>query len=133
MTEQVNAKAKYGKWVYLLRALPWLQGAYYLIFGIWSLLSITSFMDLTGPKNDVWLVKTVGSLLIVSGLAIIAAAVRKRMPIEIVIVGAGNAIALAGIDLVYVFTKTIPAIYMLDAAVEIVFAVCWIFRFGQRP
>ncbi len=132
MTEQIDAKAKWGKWLYLFRALPWMQGAYYMIFGIWSLLSISTFMDVTGPKTDIWLVKTVGALLIVCGLAIITAAVRRHMPIEIVIIGAGSAISLAGVDIVYVFAKTIPAIYMLDAAIETVFAVCWILRLGQR-
>lgn len=43
--------------------LSLLQGLYYSISGIWPLLSIDTFMAVTGPKTDIWLVKTVGVLL----------------------------------------------------------------------
>jgi len=41
-----------------------------MVIGIWSLVSIGSFQKVTGPKTDVWLVKTVGVLVIGVGAAL---------------------------------------------------------------
>jgi hypothetical protein len=34
--------------------------------GLWPLVSIGTFQQVTGPKTDLWLVKTVGVLIAVS-------------------------------------------------------------------
>ena len=47
----------------LAPALALAQGAYYLLTGVWPLVSIGTFQRLTGPKADRWLVKTVGVLV----------------------------------------------------------------------
>jgi hypothetical protein len=39
-----------------------MQGAYYLVSGLWPLLHFTSFEAFTGRKRDRWLVRTVGLL-----------------------------------------------------------------------
>jgi hypothetical protein len=39
------------------------QGVYYLLTGVWPLPSIGSFQRVTGPKTDLWLVRTVGVLV----------------------------------------------------------------------
>jgi hypothetical protein len=43
------------------------QGWFYLLTGLWAILDIDSFQRVTGPKVDLWLVKTVGVLVIVIG------------------------------------------------------------------
>ena len=43
------------------------HACYYLITGVWPLLSIGTFEKVTGPKTDRWLVKTVGILVGVGG------------------------------------------------------------------
>ena len=40
------------------------QGYYTLLTAISGLVDIDSFMALTGPKNDIWLVKTVSVVLL---------------------------------------------------------------------
>src|SRR5437879_6174180 len=35
---------------------PLAQGLYFLLTGLWQLLSISSFQAVTGPKHDLWLV-----------------------------------------------------------------------------
>lgn len=54
-----------------LRILVAVQGMYMLITAVWPIVHIHSFMEVTGYKTDVWLVKTVGALLIPMALAIL--------------------------------------------------------------
>jgi hypothetical protein len=39
------------------------QGTYYAATGLWPILWMRSFEAVTGPKQDHWLVKTVGALV----------------------------------------------------------------------
>lgn len=48
--------------VYNLLSL--VQGIYTLLTALWALVDIKSFMEVTGPKTDVWLVKTVAVVLL---------------------------------------------------------------------
>lgn len=49
------------------------QVVYFLITGIWPLLSMKTFLLFTGPKTDLWLVKTVGLILAVIGAVLLYA------------------------------------------------------------
>lgn len=49
------------------------QGIYFLITGIWPLLSMKTFLLITGPKTDLWLVKTFGLILAVIGAVLLYA------------------------------------------------------------
>lgn len=51
------------------------QGLYYCFTGLWALLSMRTFEKVTGPKNDHWLVKIIGLMLVVIGLALITGCV----------------------------------------------------------
>jgi hypothetical protein len=101
------------------------QGLYYVATGVWPLLDIVSFQMVTGPKTDLWLVKTVGVLVTVIGAVLIAAARARRVSREIVMLAVGSALGLAGIDLVYALSGRISPIYLADAAAEIGIAVLW--------
>jgi protein-S-isoprenylcysteine O-methyltransferase Ste14 len=65
----------------------WIQGAYFLVTGVWPLVSIRTFVLVTGPKtdhlptgreSDHWLVLTAGVLITAIGLALLTAAWRRR-------------------------------------------------------
>lgn len=56
----------------VFKPLLWIQGLYLLFTALWALIDIDSFMRLTGPKTDIWLVKTVSVLLLAIGLGFIA-------------------------------------------------------------
>ena len=118
-TQQPTWRDSLPKWV------PLVQGIFYIFFGLWSVVSITSFQALTGPKTDLWLVKTVGLLLVVSGMVLLAARLRRRIPLEIAILGAGQALVLGVVDVVYVATCTISWIYLLDALAEGIILAGW--------
>lgn len=109
-----------------LRWTSFSQGAYYILTGLWSLVSISTFQMVTGPKTDIWLVKTVGLLLIVSGLVFLFSAVRRRFLGETILLAVGNAGALALIEVIYVSVGRISLVYLIDAVLEVLIAGIWI-------
>jgi uncharacterized protein (DUF2236 family) len=62
----------------LLRAFA----AYYLATGLWPILHIRSFMAITGPKRDQWLVKAMGAVVAAVGAAVALSSLRERPPAE---------------------------------------------------
>lgn len=107
-------------------SLAWLQSVFYTTTGIWPLLDIDSFMAVTGPKVDVWLVRTVGALLAITGLALGFAAKRRRVSAELIFIAAGQAAVLATIDMVYVSVGRISPIYLADSVPEIGLVALWL-------
>jgi hypothetical protein len=106
--------------------LALVQGAFYAATGLWALVDLDSFMAVTGPKTDRWLVKTVGILVTVIGGVLLVAWRRGEVPVEVVLLAIGSAFSLATIDVVYVSNRTIPPIYLLDAVAELGLALAWL-------
>lgn len=119
--------------VSLLRAAALGQGVFYAVTGFWPVVHIRSFEAVSGPKHDDWLVKTVGLLLTVIGCVLSMAGMRRRMGIEIPLLGVGSALSLAAIDLVYVSRRRIPPIYLADAAGEGALASLWAIAWFWKP
>src|SRR2546421_8711593 len=107
----------------MTRFLFWLavaQAVYYALTGLWPLVSIRSFMAVTGPKTDLWLVRTVGVLVLVIGAALFLAGWRHHVSAEVILLATASAAGLAAIDVIYVARKVIARIYLVDAAAEAV-------------
>jgi len=102
------------------------QGGYYFLTGIWSILSIGTFQKVTGPKHDLWLVKTVGVVLSVIGAALIVAGSRGELVPSMVVLAIGTAAGLAVIEVIYAKKRIISPIYLLDAVAELLFIAWWI-------
>ena len=115
-----------------LTLLALLQGTFYLLTGIWPLVSIRTFEWVTGPKVDRWLVKTVGVLVSVVGGVLLLAGARRRVTAETAVLAAGSALGLAGIDAVYSLRGRISKVYLLDAAAEVLLVLGWAVL-GARP
>lgn len=99
-----------------------IQGAYYVLTGLWPLVHLGSFEAITGPKSDDWLVRMVGLLATVIGATLIAAVVRGRTGfLEVIILAVGSALAFAGVDLWYGLNGRISPVYLGDALVELGF------------
>lgn len=122
--------------------LCWFQGVYFLLTGIWPLISIQTFQMVTGRKtdhlvtgneSDHWLVNTVGVLVTVNAIVFLAAAWRGRISIDVAILAVGSALGLTLIDTVYVLRSTISPVYLIDAAIEMFLIVGWLaaLRFGR--
>ena len=95
------------------------QGAYYVATGVAPFVSRRAFEAVTGPKQEWWLVQTVGALVTVVGAGIAGAAARDRVTPELTWIASGCAGALAAIDVVHVARRRIAPTYLLDAAVEV--------------
>ncbi len=106
-----------------LRIILAAQGAYYLFTGAWPLVSMKSFEFVTGPKLEHWLVHTVSLLAIVIGTSLIAAARSGDVAVSIKVLAVGTAVAFASMDFFYVSVGRISAVYLLDAAAELAFAL----------
>ena len=75
------------------RRVSYIKGFYFLATGIWPILDIRGFMAVTGPKTDLWLVRTVGVLLVVIGVTLLRAVWRGRPSDEIAMLGIGSFLA----------------------------------------
>lgn len=78
-----------------------------------------SFLRVSGPKTDLWLVKTVGVLISIIGTVLVLASRRKEPAPEVSLLAIGSAAGLACIDIIYVAKKRIWPVYLLDAVVEL--------------
>src|SRR4051812_31520373 len=110
--------------------LAFAQGIYYLITGIWPLVHMKSFLFVTGPKTDLWLVRCVGVLVTVIGAVLLQAANRHTVDAHIFSLAFGCAVGLAIIDIAHVRKKIIARIYLADAAIQIALAILWILLTG---
>jgi hypothetical protein len=108
----------------LARGVAAVQGLYFLITGVWPLVHLDTFLAVTGPKTDLWLVEAVGGLVAAIGAALLVAAWRGPSP-EAVTLAVGSGLALAVIDVVYVGRRVISPVYLLDALAEVVLLVGW--------
>lgn len=124
-----------------IAVLLWMQGLYYLVTGVWPLVSIETFQIVTGPKTDHlptggeadhWLVMTVGVLVTSIALALLTSAWRRRLSSEVVILAVTSALGLTAIDVIYVARQVIAPIYLADAAVEVFFITAWAFLLFRR-
>jgi hypothetical protein len=104
------------------------QGIYYVLAGIWPVFDIHSFMLVTGPKTDIWLVKTVGLLSFSIGLSLLFL---KKYRIPPVLNGL-SAMSFLLIDVYYASIDRISNIYLADAVLELIFIVGAIIMFIRQ-
>jgi hypothetical protein len=105
--------------------LAYVQAAYFLLTGVWPVMHVRSFLAVTGPKRDLWLVKTVGLLIAVEGAAIGVAAYGRAVTPPVILLAIGGAVVLLAIDVVYVAKRVIGRVYLADALVEAVLIAAW--------
>jgi hypothetical protein len=108
------------------------QGLYFVATGVWPLVHYRSFERVTGPKVDVWLVKTVGALAAAIGTSLLLASRRARPSAETRALAVTSAGAFASIDVWYALRRRISPVYLADAALEAALATAWCLR-SERP
>lgn len=109
-----------------LKLIALLQGTYWTVTGVWPLVHMPSFIWVSGPKTDLWLVRTVGLLLTLIGAVLLSAGIQKRVTPEIKWLGIGGAASMAFIDFYYALQGVIWDIYMLDGVLEIILIILWV-------
>ena len=93
---------------------------YYVITGLWPIFHMPSFLLVTGPKTDLWLVKTVGLLAATIGITVAGSVFRDKVTSETLLLFLLAALSFVSIDVYYALSGVISRIYLCDAAVEIV-------------
>lgn len=114
------------------RFLLAIQSIYYLITGLWPLVHITSFMEVSGYKTDLWLVKTVGVLILSIALTFIIDLRIREYSLSVAFLSVSTAAGLLAIDLYYALTGVISTIYLADAFFQLLFICLWLFFFRQK-
>jgi hypothetical protein len=104
------------------------QAVYFVVSGVWPIVSMRSFIWVTGPKVDVWLVKTFGMLVAALGGGMLYGLASRRDTQTLGVLGAGTGAALAAADFYYVPRRRIRPTYLLDGAIELVFVAYWLRR-----
>lgn len=114
---------KVGKLTYM----PLIQGIYFFITLVWPVIDIESFMKVTGPKTDVWLVKTVSVLLLPYSIICLWAGFNfKRISKLIIVTMVLTCLGLAFVEFYYYFNGTIKWVYAADAVLQLMFSIWWI-------
>jgi energy-converting hydrogenase Eha subunit E len=99
------------------------QGVYYLLTGIWPLVSMSTFEAISGPKTDDWLVKMVGLLAATIGTTLLLGVRLPAPRSQVIALALLSTVSFASIDLVYGLSGRISAVYLADAVIEIVLAL----------
>jgi hypothetical protein len=139
--ERALPRVRSGAGISLFTVLLWIQGVYYLVTGVWPLVSIETFQMVTGPKTDHlvtgreadhWLVMTVGVMITAVAVTLLVAAWRRRNPIEVAVLALATAVGLTAIDIIYVARQVILPIYLADAVAEVILIGAWMVALARR-
>jgi hypothetical protein len=108
------------------RVILGVQSLYYLFTGLWPLFHIAGFMEVTGYKTDLWLVKTVGVLIVCAAAAFIVELFYRENSRAVVCLSISSAAGLMGIDLYYSLSGVISNVYLIDAMIQLLTIGAWI-------
>ncbi|HZW07268.1 MAG TPA: hypothetical protein VFF65_09095, partial [Phycisphaerales bacterium] len=84
------------------RVIAAVHGVYFTLTGVWPIVHMPSFLAVTGPKTDLWLVRTVGVLVCIPGLMMLRAWRTGRIGGETLFAGCAAAAGLMVVDAVAV-------------------------------
>ena len=105
-----------------LRDVLRVQGGYYVLSGLFPLISMAAFERVTGEKKDRWLVQMVGLLAASIGVSLLIGALEEEPDPAVLVLAATSALSFAGIDVVHTLRGRISPIYLGDAAAELTLA-----------
>jgi hypothetical protein len=115
----------------LFKLLLITQSIYILLTAIWPLIHIQSFVMVTGPKHDLWLVKTVGALLIPVGVCLLSYLLVTSNKVPAVLLGSLTTVAFIIIDFYYSVNDVISDVYQIDGIIQFVFLTGWLIYIGR--
>ena len=103
------------------------QAAYYIVSGVWPVVSLRSFEAVTGPKPEGWLVKTLGALVTAVGASLWVAAEQPQPSREATALSIGVAATIGASDVYYAaIRRRISPVYLGDAAAEAALLCGWV-------
>lgn len=109
-----------------IKTILLIQGFYLTLTAVWPLVSMQSFLQVTGPKYDLWLVNTVSLLLLPVGLLLLVKAICfTGVWDSLFIVGLLNAAALAIADFYFGLKGIVSPVYLVDGLCQLGFVLAW--------
>jgi hypothetical protein len=87
---------------------------------------VKTFLLVTGPKTDLWLVKTVGIVLATIGATLVICKLNAQVNSPVIFLAIGSALSLTVVEVIYVAKRVISPIYLGDALVELVLIGWWV-------
>jgi hypothetical protein len=102
------------------------QGIYFFVTGIWPILSMRTFLLVTGPKTDLWLVKTVGLVLASIGATLLFAGWTAQVNPPVIFLAISAALSLTIVEIVYVAKHVISPVYLGDTIAEVILIGWWL-------
>jgi hypothetical protein len=107
------------------RPVPFVQGTYYLLIGLWPILADVGALAGSETGGDTWQLRAFGLVVAVVGVLLILAARRCGALPETARLGVVVALGLAAADVVLVQYGTAPTIYLADAVIQFAFVLWW--------
>jgi hypothetical protein len=107
-----------------MRKLAGIHAAYLIATGVWPAVHRRSFEALTGPKQDFWLVRTVGGLAAACGLTLATAAIRGRRSPELQTLACAQAIVFVAADIYASANQS--RLYLADVGVQAACVLAWL-------
>lgn len=101
------------------------QGVFNILGGSWPLVSLRSFEFVYGKKNDVFLQKTVGGLLLSIGVVQVLADDTASSMSVVRRVGVATALTLLAVDVLYIPKGEMRKTYIQDAICELGWIAAW--------
>lgn len=117
----------------VIRYLVAIQSCYLLLTALWPFIDINSFMLITGPKQDVWLVKTVAVLLIPVALCLSTYLLTGGSYIYPMVLGSLIPLAFMTIDFHYAGLNVISDVYLIDGVIQVIFFGAWMLVWITKP
>jgi hypothetical protein len=115
-----------GRFPRYIKLIAYAQAVYYILTGLWPIIDIHSFMLVTGPKTDTWLVKMVGLLAASIGIYLIRISIADRFSRDTAVLAILSALSFTAIDVVYAaINDRISDIYLIDVIPELTFVTGW--------
>ena len=107
------------------------QSLFYIVMGAWPLVPLRSFLYVTGPKKDIWLLNTVSWLILAVGAALAVTCLEESYSLASLVLAVLTSAFLAGIDIYFSHKKVISKVYLFDAGVEILFLIGLLLSFQK--
>lgn len=108
------------------RAVVAAQAAYYVAGGLWPLVSMPTFLAVTGRKRELWLVRNVSALMVLIGAVLAVGERRGNRGREMTLLGAGSCAVFGGVDVWYAAVRRrIAPTYLLDGLAQLALGIAW--------
>jgi hypothetical protein len=111
---------------HFIRNVALAQGIYFFITGAWAIFHAKSFMLITGPKTDIWLLRLVGMLTVGISWVLFIVVKRKKQSLESMVLILFSGFSYLTIDVVYSLSGIIRYVYLYDAIIQLIFLSIWV-------